>query len=60
MFEDIHSLDVMKVPIYKGVGDKSEPNNYRPISVVPIVAKVLEKVVKSQLVSYLTVHSLIH
>ena len=47
-------------PIYKGVGDKSEPNNYRPISVVPIVAKVFEKVVKSQLVSYLTVHSLIH
>ena len=24
-------------PIYKGVGDKSEPNNYRPMSVVPTV-----------------------
>ena len=36
-------------PIYKGKGSHSEPGNYRPISVVPTVAKLMEKLVKAQL-----------
>ena len=39
-------------PIYKGKGSHSEPGNYRPISVVPTVAKLMEKLVKAQLTSF--------
>ena len=30
-------------PIYKGSGDKDDPSNYRPISVVCHIAKIFEK-----------------
>ena len=40
-------------------GAKSNPDNYRPISILPIVSKVLEKIVNRQLLHYLTVNSLL-
>ena len=46
-------------PIYKGKGDKSDAGNFRPISVVISVAKILEKHVKSQLISYLLTNNLL-
>ena len=39
-------------PIHKD-GDKSDMDNYRPISVISIIAKIMEKLVHSQLYSYL-------
>ena len=45
-------------PIFKNKGDKSDPNNYRPISVIPIVAKILEKAVKLQLVTHFVTNDL--
>ena len=40
-------LDNLKIaaicPIYKGKESKSSPNNYRPISVLPVVARLFEK-----------------
>ena len=33
-------------PIYKNKGSKDDPNNYRPISVVSTIAKILEKPIK--------------
>ena len=39
-------------PIYKN-GDKSDCSNYRPISVLSNVAKILEKIVYNQLISYI-------
>ena len=39
-------------PIYKK-GKKDDPNNYRPISVIPVVAKIFEKLVHEQLYTYL-------
>lgn len=40
-------------PVYRG-NAKNDLNNYRPISVLPVVAKVLEKLVFDQLYSYFT------
>ena len=39
-------------PLFKK-GLKSDPNNYRPISAIPVVSKVLEKIVYNQLYHYL-------
>ena len=41
------------IPIHKS-GDKSDPNNYRPISVLPWILKVMECTIQSQLVAFLT------
>ncbi len=40
------------VPVYKN-GDAENVNNYRPISLLPIISKILEKIVASQLMYYL-------
>ena len=40
-------------PVYKNDGDLNNENNYRPISVIGHVAKVLEQLVCSQLTAYL-------
>ena len=39
-------------PIFKN-GSKSDLNNYRPISVIPTVAKTFEKLIYDQLYQYL-------
>ena len=41
------------VPIFKN-GDPFSFNNYRPISLLPIISKILEKIVYSQLSSFLS------
>ena len=40
-------------PIYKKKGKKSEPSNYRPVSLTSIVCKVAEKIVKKKLCSHI-------
>ncbi|MEL6989478.1 MAG: reverse transcriptase family protein, partial [Bacteroidota bacterium] len=40
------------LPYFKS-GNKDEVSNYRPISLLPILSKVLEKIVAKQLVNYL-------
>ena len=40
-------------PVYKGKGCRSEEGNYRPISVIGHIAKIMEKVVQIQLMKYL-------
>lgn len=55
--------DLMKVskiiPLHKN-GSKSDPNNFRPISILPSLSKIFEKVILDQLVSYFNQHKLIH
>jgi len=41
------------LPIYKKVGNKTDPHNYRPISILPVLSKVMEKVVSTQLNTHL-------
>lgn len=38
-------------PIYKG-GDKTNPSNYRPISVISVMAKILEKLINVRLINF--------
>lgn len=47
------ALKIAKVtPIHKS-GTKTDPNNYRPISVLPVISKIFEKVIYSRLDTYL-------
>jgi len=53
--------DVYKTAIIKPVLKKSDPeilDNYRPISILPAVSKVLERVVADQLIRFLEDHDL--
>ena len=45
-------------PVFKK-GEKSDLNNYRPISVIPVVSKVFEKTVYDQLYQYLNDNQLL-
>ena len=41
-------------------GDIHDMNNYRPISLLPILNKIFEKVINKQLTDYLECHRLLH
>ena len=46
-------------PVYKGSGSKDDCDNYRPLSVIYNVAKIMEKCIQKQVLSYLEEHSFI-
>ena len=45
-------------PVHKA-GSKSDPSNFRPISVLPIFSKILERAVHRMVYSYLQEHRLL-
>ena len=45
-------------PIHKS-GDLSNPSNFRPISIVPVIVKIVERAVHKQLYSYLSTNHLL-
>ena len=45
--------------IHKG-GEKSNPSNYRPISILPTVSKIIEKLVNKHLMAFLKKYKLLH
>ena len=47
------------LPIYKG-GDKTDPSNYRPISILPTISKIFEKHVHKHLMGFLNKYKLLH
>ena len=46
-------------PVYKQRGDASNPSNYRPISLLPAVGKLLDALVSERLLAYLLQNNLI-
>lgn len=46
------------VPMFKS-GNKSEINNYRPISLISSIAKIFEKVIKKRLTTFVDKHNLL-
>ena len=46
-------------PLYKKFGNRRDPSNYSPISIIPVVAKVFEQIVYDQLYRYLTENKLL-
>ena len=47
-------------PVFKKKGNRSDPRDYRPIAITSILAKVMEKVIKQNLMIYLETNDLIH
>ncbi|CAG4937763.1 unnamed protein product [Colias eurytheme] len=45
-------------PVYKS-GDRDSVNNYRPISVLPIISKILERIIYKQLLNYTNKYNII-
>jgi exonuclease III len=46
-------------PIFKS-GDKKDVGNYRPISILPILSKVFEMIIRVRLLTHLTKNKIIH
>jgi hypothetical protein len=57
VFPDIYKI-ARVIPIFKS-GDKSDVNNYRPISLLCTISKVIEKVIYSRLVNHLDKHKIL-
>ena len=48
-------------PLFKGgSGDKSDPKQYRPVSLLPVCARLLEKIVCNQVMEHLYEYDLLH
>ena|SRR5688572_14897193 len=50
--------DALVVPLFKK-GNRSEPCNYRPVSLTSVVYKVMERIVKDNIVEHLNEHTII-
>ena len=47
------------VPLFKS-GDHTDVNNYRPVSLVPLPGKLIEKIIHTRLFSYLELYDLLN
>ena len=57
IFPDLMKLAKI-IPLHKG-GEQNLCDNYRPISLLPVISKVLEKIVYQQTLAFLTDHNII-
>ena len=55
------SMKIAKVsPVYKKKGDREQPGNYRPISVLPVLSKIFEKLVNGRLIKFLDTYEILY
>lgn len=47
------------VPLFKS-GEKKDPGNFRPVSVLPVLSKVFEKILLNQMLSHFNLNLLMH
>ena len=47
-------------PVYKGEGDKLDPGNYRPISILPLIGKCIEYFVNEKLTKYINENNILN
>ena len=47
------------IPLFEG-GDQCSPNNYRPISILPIFEKVIENLMHNRLIYFLNKHNILN
>ena len=47
------------IPLYKHRGSRSDPSNYRPISLLPAIGKVMDDIQSSRLLDFMTSNKLI-
>ena len=57
VFPDAWKIAKLK-PIYKK-GKKTDPSNYRPISLLPIISKVIERIVHDQTNEFLSENNIL-
>lgn len=57
-FPDQLKLSIVK-PLFKK-GDKRDPGNYRPITIIPILSKIFEKAMYIRLNNFFTKHNILH
>ena len=57
IFPENMKIAVVK-PIYKN-GNRSMMSNYRPISILPYISKLIEKIIHKRLMAYLTQHQIL-
>ena len=50
---------MLEFPQFSKRSARGDPNNYRPISVLPVVSKLVERVVFKQLYGYLNYNNLL-
>ena len=53
---NLRSLLTRVVPLYKK-GGRGEVGNYRPVSILPVVSKIFERIVYDQLSKHLDKHN---
>ena len=57
----MHGSGIRFIPLLKSSEcDKLQPKSYRPVALLPVLSKILEKVVFGQLVGYMENNNLVH